>query len=496
MTIFSDIIGVEEYETDVVTLAKKTEATEKAVPTTVQTPYPPEVKRINPWDLELCYLFDPIVFNAINKNVQTIMSAGWELRCKSKTVLDYFNNFLDNIGKVGEDVTFNEWLEVSFQNLMIYGRAYTETVLNPYKTDVLDLVSLDPKLMDYARDAMRRIVVDKWGKPMGYTQNLPYGIGMTGAGDPVPEGSGIILIGRQIFISPERIAYLKLYTYGNRFDGLGLIEPAYKSIVRKQNIEEAQANSIYARGTYPLVDYVGDENHFPTPNMIKAASEKLSDMAHNRYFAVPYWHKLTPIEVKQSEVVDSTMKYLREAASASLGIPMAFATGSGEATNRATLGTLQKFMEFSMKDMVGRVCGQIKSQVFKRICAYQVAAGKTEFAEIPDIIWGDIGAESIDDKAMRLQNYVKFGVLSPQQVAPYAIESEKILLTPKQKQAEEYEQNVHDVDGKADAGFVSKIPAKDSFSGAVQARTPGEAIKGPAKYGNTSYESGEPKKKK
>jgi hypothetical protein len=297
---------------------------------------------------------------------------------------------------------------------------------------------------------MRRIVVDKYGKPMGYCQNLPYGVDITDKGDPVPEGSGVVLINRQIFILPERIAYMKLYTYGNRFDGLGLIEPAFQSIVRKQNIEEAQSNSIYARGTYPIVDYVGNENHFPTPNMIKSASDKLSEMQHNRYFALPYWHKLEPIEVKQSEVVDNTMKWLRESASASLGLPMAFATGSGEATNRATLGTLQKFMEFSLKDMVGRVCAQFKQHVFKRICAYK------NFKEIPDLIWGDIGAESMDDKATRLQNYVSAGILLPKECSEFAAKSEKINLDLEQRRKDNYEDDIVRDGEKGDKKIADK----------------------------------------
>jgi hypothetical protein len=429
--IFKDLFRV---QTEVKTLANE----EKTVPTTVQAPYPQEVKRVAPEDLEVCYIFDPIIFNAINKNVQTIMSAGWTLSCNNKEVKDYFITFFEGVGKSGGDITFHELLEVTFQNVMIYGRSYMETVLNIYESDIVDLVNLDPKLIDYARDGMRRIAVDKYGKPLGYTQNLPYGLEITGAGDPVPAGSGIVLINRQIFISAERIAYLKLYTYGNRFDGLGLIEPAYNSIVRKQNIEEAQANSIYARGTYPLIDYVGDINHYPTPNMIKAATEKLSSMQHNRYFAVPYWHKIEPIEVKQSEVVDNTMKWLRESSTASLGLPMAFATGSGEATNRATLATLQKFMEFSLQDIVGRVCAQFKKQVFKRICAYK------GWQDVPDLIWGDIGAESLDDKAKRLGDYVKLGILKPEEVREYAIESEKILLDDAKQQAKHYQHTTID----------------------------------------------------
>jgi hypothetical protein len=130
------------------------------------------------------------------------------------------------------------------------------------------------------------------------------------------------------------------------------------------------------------------------------------------------------------------MKWLRESASASLGMPMAFATGSGEATNRATLGTLQKFMEFSLKDIVGRICAQFKQHVFKRICAYN------NFKEIPDLIWGDIGAESIDDKATRLQNYVKVGILDPKLVEPFALESEKLNLTTDQRRKDNYETDI------------------------------------------------------
>ena len=97
MPLFSDIIGA-GYNEEIVTLARK-EKSEKAVPTTVQAPYPMEVKRVNAWDLETCYIFDPIIFNSINKNVQTIMAAGYELQCKDEKVLKYFQfqNRLQNI---------------------------------------------------------------------------------------------------------------------------------------------------------------------------------------------------------------------------------------------------------------------------------------------------------------------------------------------------------------------------------------------------------------
>jgi hypothetical protein len=377
-----------------------------------------DVSRVARSELELTYIADPISFNSINKATQMIMSAGYELRAKSKTVKNFFIEFFDNIGRVGEDITFDEILESIFQNQMIYGNAYIETVLNKQKNLVVDLVILDPKNVDYARDVSGTILLDNYGKPKGYAVSAPLEISVVGKGDTPPKEMDVSK--NQVFLIPERIAHFKLYTYGNRFNGMGLIESAYKSIVRKQNIEEAQTNSIYQRGTYPIIDQVGDENHFPTPNQIKNATTMLKEMQHNRYFAVPYWHKIQALEVRQSDIVERTAHYLREAQAAASGMPLAFATGSGEATNRATLATQLTFLEFTLNDIVKKTVATFKKYILKRISDFK------SFSEVPELVWGDISAEEINDKAGRLNNYVKFGILSPESVKAYAINSEKL----------------------------------------------------------------------
>jgi len=377
---------------------------------------------ISPAELENTYRYDPITFNSINKSVQTIMSAGYMLEAKSDKVKKWYRDFFSKIGLVGDQITTPELLYTIYQNEFIYGQHFIEIVYNKNETSIVDLKTLDPKEMDYARNSSQNIVLDEFGKIVGYTQTLPYSVDTEGKGDQVPES--VTLNAQQIFLLPKRIAHFKLYTYGDKFNAVGLIEPAYKSIVRRQNIEEAQANSIYARGTYPVIDYIGDENHFPTPNMIKAATEKLKLLQHNRYFAVPYWHNIKPLEVKQSEVVDNTLKYLRENASASLGLPIALATGSGEATNRATLATQQKFLEYSLRDTVHRTMAQFREQIFKKITVLE------KFDETPKIVWGDIDVEDKDDKAKRLVAYAnnKVGILNPKDARAYAMGSEKLKL--------------------------------------------------------------------
>ena len=372
--------------------------------------------RVDPEELEDTYKWDPLTFSSVNKSVQTIMAAGYEWRAKSQKVKDYFVKFFDNIGQVGEGMTFHEMLAVTFQNQMIYGKHYNEIVYNKKMTKIGDLYSLDPKQIDYARGSNNRVVLDKFGRPVGYTQTLPYGVDITGKGDEAPDT--VSLKGQQIFLLPARIAHFKLFTYGDRLHSIGNIEPAYKSIIRRQKLEEANSNDIYAKS--PVFDYVGDPDHQPTPDMIKNATLKLSQMQHKRYFAVPYWHKVLPLEGKQSEVVVNAMKYLRENACAALGMPLPFALGSGEATNRATLNNQQKFLEHSLRDTVKRTLSAWRRQVFKRISDLE------GFDEVPELVWGDISAEDKEEKAKRLAAYTnnRVGILRPEDVRNYAIKSE------------------------------------------------------------------------
>jgi len=369
----------------------------KREPEIVEAPetikHTPVGTRVDPNELESCYVYDPITFNSINKATQMIMSADYGLQCKDEIIRSYFIEFFNKIGKVGEDITFDELIQGIYQDQMIYGNAYVETVLNKQKNLVVDLVLIDPKTIDYAKDTHGSILLDNYGKPKGYVQMYPYETPTEGKGDPAPKE--VDLGTNHIFLIPERIVHFKLYTHGNRFYGLGLIEPAYKAILRKQNIEEAQTNSIYARGTYPILDYIGDENHFPTPAQIQNATDKLKMLQHNRYMALPYWHNVKPLEVKQSDIVENTLNYLREAQCSASGIPMAFATGSGEATNRATLNNQQQLLEYTLKDIVKRTTSIIDKYIFKRICDYK------KFKEVPKLVWGTIGTIAAENEGKK-----------------------------------------------------------------------------------------------
>lgn len=432
MTLFGDIIGMKEANDEIVTRTlapgrgrKIAEVEESANPKSVPSGETEVV--VDYSDLEDAFTTDSQIFNSINLKVHTIISAGWTLRTQEdadKKVEDWYNKFLMSVGWIGEESTWEEILEMIFQNMMIYGNAYVETVYNKKQTKIVDLILLDPKRINYARNAENKVVFNAKGKPMGYVQTLPNGADLTGKGDETPES--VDLKSNQIFLLPKRIAHFKLYTLGDRLTAIGLIQTAYRSTVRQQAVEEANANSVYQRGQYPIIDYVGTPDRYPTPKMIKNATTTLSKMRHNRYFAFPYWHKIEALDVKQSDIVEQTIKALRENKAASLGIPMAFSMGIGEATNRATLNNQQKFLEFSLRDLIKKTVSTIRRQIFTKISILEGFMDKEGKPIVPTLIWGDIGAENLDAKSVRLNSYVKNGILPPEMVTPYAIQSEDL----------------------------------------------------------------------
>lgn len=433
MGLFGDILGI-GYEDDIKTLAasKLDSDSVAAIPiTTIATAENTRDGQREDFlkELNLAFRKEPQVFNSINLKTQMIMSTDHVLRCDNDEdgkVLKFFNEFLENLGNVGEESTEEEILEAIFKNQMKFGKYMVETVYNKNHKRIVDLALTDPLTMDFARNDLGSIIFDSVGNPVGYTQSLGPQANTDGKGDTPP--NNVHLQQGQIFINPDRIAYFWLY--GEKVNPLGLIEPGYKSIIRKQNIQEAQTNSIYARGTFPIIDYVGSPERFPTPKMIANATSKLSQMQHNRYFAFPYWHRIEPLEVKQPDIVDNTVQGLKEEITASLGMPLAFSMGSGEATNRSTLNTQQKLLEFSLNDVVKKSLSAFRKQIFKRISELMKYKDKDGKLIVPYYVWGDIRAEDKDAKATRLTNYLKNGGITPEFVMPFVIKSEDLVLDP------------------------------------------------------------------
>ena len=375
------------------------------------------VDRTSKVELRNAYISVPIVFNSVNKNTQTIMGAKREVRYMKDKTKDFFEKFLVfNLGKFGKNETWEEVQNNHYKNAQIYGENFVERVFDGSK--IVDWVTLNPERMDYARDLNGGLVLDQYGKPVGYVQKIPSGVDTTGKGDAVPKE--VFMRENGIFLLPKRIAHFKLYSVGDGYDSYGLIEPAYEDIIYKRAIEKANANAIVQRGLNPVIDYVGKPERYPTPQMIDHATKKLSEMKYKTYFAFPYWHDVKTLKFENSELVTESLKNYTHNISASLGIPFALASGSGEATNRATLATQKAFQEFTLNDIVKRTKAFFERELF------MPTAETNGLKSVPSYIVGDIGGEDKKEKSERLVKYVSAGILPAEFVLPYAVEVEEL----------------------------------------------------------------------
>ena len=362
------------------------------------------ITRVASSELEQAYISDPIYFSSINKQNQLIMGAGYDL---VGDISKKWEKFFENIGLIGDDMTWNEMFDHIFRYQMIYGKAFILIIMNKNRTKAIDLLLLDPKKVDYAKDQSGGVLLSTDGKQLGYMVSIPSSADETYIiGDKMPDNVKVESGNeKKVFIKSERIVQYKLYTFGDRLYPMGLIEPSYVSVLRKMNIEEAQANAIYQRGSYPLSVSVGDENHHPRPQDVEKAAKTFSKIKHDRVIAHPYWEVPTVIEAKQSDAVDNVLVYLRRNQIASLSMPESLAIGSGESTNRATLNNQQAFLEYTLIDIVQKTLATTVKYLIKPI------AKLNDWSEIT-FKWGDIRAESEMDKADTIMNAVRYGALS------------------------------------------------------------------------------------
>jgi len=242
--------------------------------------------RLDSEAIDVVYGQDSTTFNIINKQVQLIMHPGFYLKSENKSTQKKFDEFFEGIGIVGEEITFEELMEYVVKDELMYGNAFVELIYNETDNMIVDLRNLPSGKMDYAKDSHGRVAIDRWGKPVGYVLNLPTGTRPTNPGDPLPEEYErlVNLSSNQVFFLPKRIAHFKINAVGDKYYGIGIISPAYISTMRKIKIEEAQTNSIYTRGTYPVIATVGNETHEATTQELTDVVEQLANLKHDRYF--------------------------------------------------------------------------------------------------------------------------------------------------------------------------------------------------------------------
>jgi ribonucleotide reductase beta subunit family protein with ferritin-like domain len=400
MKLISQMLGVNStYELEDKSIPEKPKV-QKSTP--IRT-------RIDRSELEEAYYKSPLVFNSINKIVQTILSGNPELVCKNKKILDYYNNFLDNIGFIGGEAHWDEVLEQIFRYQCIYGEAYVEIIYNVKGDKIVDLALIDPKKIDYAKDKSGNIALDSYGRPLGYVQTLPYEqMQQNQKGEiNIDVPPSVKLEANQIFIPPDNIAHFKLYTVGEGFYGIGLVESAYQDIKTQLNLEQDYGEKAHSTLFPTRVATVGDLNHEPSPQKVQSILQNLRKAVYSTEIAIPYHVKLDMLQPKNPATLRDFLEYFGDDVISGMGIPKPYATGRGGDLTRAALDKMNQLFELSLRDIIARTTKTIERQIFRKIAFLE------NFSEYPKFQWGPIGVEEASAKANRLIEYVKVGIISP-----------------------------------------------------------------------------------
>jgi len=378
---------------------EKLQATIQELKNTIESGIPigtrvtPSLGRVDRTDLEAAYNLDPVYFNGINKLAQLIMSAGYKLEMPNARVGEFFNDFLENIGRVGNAVRWYDLLTLIFRYQFIYGPVYVELIHGKRKKKkIVDLDLLDSKRMDYAKTPTDKIALDKYGNPLGFVQKVPWSHAfMTRKGLPEPPEE-VSIKAEEVFFPPEKIAHFGLYTKGDRFYPIGLIEPSYTIGVWKRNLETAYFET--AKEFFgSLIWKIGDAKHEPTPEQIKHIKSTAKDMKYGRHYFVPWYYNADLIQLEHPDRLRQILEYCIDQQAASMGLPKPFITGAGEATNRATLNIQYEMFQLSIKDKIERTCRNIEFNIFKRI------AETNGFKKYPKIVWNKLPIDGEDFKA-------------------------------------------------------------------------------------------------
>ena len=374
-------------------------------------------KRIDRKDLENTYLQDPQTFNTVNKIKQLIMQAGFEITADKKQAQSKYNDFFENIGTIGLKMDNKQLVDSITHDACLYGHAYVERIYNVSDTEIVDLKMIDAKLMDYARNEDNQIVTDSEQNPIGYVMYIGYNTKFD-SGDYVP--LNVKVDTEFIYLAAKRIAHFKMFSYGNRFESIGIVEPAYLDIKRKKKIETAATNSIHNTAAYPVIGYVGSETRHASKKQMEATLDTLQHLQSSRYMVFENPTEIKSLEVKHSEQIGEVLRYLRTNQSAASGMALGFSVGTGEAINRSTLGVQQRMLDLSLESIADHLASQYNKLILDVLDEVNGYGSKAK------LTFGNIVAEEKNDKINRLISAVESGILAPKEARKYVLSAEEI----------------------------------------------------------------------
>ena len=362
------------------------------------------MKRVSRDHIQLMYFRDDIVYNGVNIWTRLLMSGKVKWKCANDEDQAYMDMWSDNTNLYG--IMYD-----AVKNTLIFGIGWVELKYAPGSSGKKILVGLDvisSKTMDFDRDSMGNIQYDKFGFPTGYIQYLPMEVEpLPGREVSVVSGNTAISGSKAQAIKINELAFFTFESIGGSADGVGIVEPQYDIVREKRSISKGIANAIMIKGSQRMDITLGNDKYRPSPTerqRIKTEIESLraeDDIIHENWCDIKV---LAASDV--SSGMENLLRFYVERQASCMGLPVAFVTGSGGDTNRATLGD-QKILLYKGADAwKKKFARQFEKQIVPHIM------DNHPFAEPPKLIWEPMGMDDKESRSLRLQRYAKSGILT------------------------------------------------------------------------------------
>ncbi len=375
-----------------------------------------EIERVKPEKLEKYYFYEPLAYAGVNFYVNHVTGEDYkimELEGQDSNKKHKVRDFLSK-------VSFNSKLDAIMRDMGIYGNAFIELVWNKKGDELVDLVILDPKDMEFLKaknDSGEEVVaVDEMGDPIGYIQKID-GFGSQRKDverykEIVSDFDHIdmdhIKVENGIPFHRDEIAHFRLQLLSDSLMGVGLIEPVFDTITLKIESEEALGDGLKRAATPDLVGKAGtfDEQEPVRSGDTDALKSSLENMRKGDFgvIAIPEYYDISQLEPD----IAGQQEYYRmfsDLIAVGMGLPPGLisrgadvGTGVAEIQNSLTEKVIKSF-----QNSISRDC---REQIF------EVILDANKISETPDMKWKDLNILTKGKKVRRIGELLRAGAIT------------------------------------------------------------------------------------
>jgi len=320
------------------------------------------VTRTVPLDkLERLYRIDWLTWRQVNKYIEKIVGPGLILEGNER-IVKILNEWIDKVG-------FKFILEENVRDIFLAGNAWSELGYTPNGTDIIKVLIVNPKTIDYIRDKLTKYVeVDKkTGDFLGFKREKIYRFA------EVEYRKDRIKVAGKVVWTPnkededgrDRIVHLKLWGYGESYIGLTPLEPCYLNAIIRLNISKNTGEGAFRSGG--IIAYVGTEDRPASNKQIDQLGEDLKSVETETIFVFKHNVRIERFPSPEIGGREALLYYYVNTQCGGIGIPFGMIMEPGSRGYRGDMELKLMDFETSIKSIQERLAYQIREQYFKRV---------------------------------------------------------------------------------------------------------------------------------